>query len=59
MLLADNASGFPAVLVVVGTVVGIVGIWMFATGKPSEIGSKWIAAGLGITAVGLVLAQVF
>jgi hypothetical protein len=57
VLLANTAKGFPAVLVVVGTLVGIVGIWMFATGKPPETGSKWIAAGLGITAVGLVLAQ--
>ncbi|MCU1483795.1 MAG: hypothetical protein JWN67_541 [Actinomycetia bacterium] len=57
MLLANTAKGFPAVLVVVGTIVGIVGIWWFATGRPSEMGSKLIAAGLGLTAVGLVLAQ--
>jgi hypothetical protein len=57
VLLANTAKGFPAVLVVVGTIVGIVGIWWFVTGRPSETGSKLIAAGLGITALGLVLAQ--
>jgi hypothetical protein len=59
VLLAETASGFPAVLVILGVLVGIVGIWMFATGKPPETGSKWIAGGLGITAIGLVLAQIF
>jgi hypothetical protein len=57
VLLANTAKGFPAVLVVVGTLVGIVGIWWFATGRPSETGSKFIAGGLGIMALGLVLAQ--
>ena len=57
MLLANTAKGFPAVLVVLGCVVGIVGIWWFATGRPSETGSKLIAAGLGLTALGLALAQ--
>jgi hypothetical protein len=57
VLLANTAKGFPAVLVVLGTIVGIIGIWMFATGKPAETGSKWIAAGIGLTAIGLILAQ--
>jgi hypothetical protein len=57
VLLANTASGFPAVLVVIGTVVGIVGIWWFATGRPAETGSKFIAGGIGIVAVGLILAQ--
>ncbi|MCU1373161.1 MAG: hypothetical protein JWO68_447 [Actinomycetia bacterium] len=57
MLLAATAKGFPAVLVVVGVLVGIYGMWMFATGKPSETGSKFIAGGIGVMALGIILAQ--
>ncbi len=59
VLLAKNATGFPAVVLVAGVVVGIVGIWMFATGKPPETGSKWIASGIGLMALGIILAQIF
>jgi hypothetical protein len=57
VLLAATAKGFPAVLVVVGVLVGIYGMWMFATGKPSETGSKFIAGGIGVMALGIILAQ--
>jgi hypothetical protein len=57
VLLANTASGFPAVVVVLGMIIGAVGVWMFATGRPPETGSKWIAGGIGVFALGLVLAQ--
>ncbi|MCU1377070.1 MAG: hypothetical protein JWN29_53 [Acidimicrobiales bacterium] len=46
-------------LVVAGVVVGIYGIWMFATGKPPETGSKFVAGGIGLMAIGIILAQIF
>jgi hypothetical protein len=56
VLLAATAKGFPAVLVVAGVVAGIYGIWMFATGKPSETGSKFVAGGIGLMALGIILS---
>jgi hypothetical protein len=55
VLAAVTATGFPAVLVVLGTVTGIVGI-VLCTRDRSEIGTKWLGVGLGLLALGIVLA---
>ena len=56
-MFAVTATGFPAVLVVLGTIGGIVAIVLFVKGR-SEVGSKWLAVGLGLLALGIVLAQI-
>lgn len=53
-----TATGIPAVVFVLGVVVGIIGIWMFATGRPSETGSKFIGSGIGLMALGIILASI-
>jgi hypothetical protein len=58
VIAAVHATGFPAVLVVLGSLVGIVGI-VLLTRDRSEIGTKWIGVGLGILATGILLAGLF
>jgi hypothetical protein len=53
-----TATGFPAVVFVLGMVVGIIAIWMFATGRPSETGSKFLGGSLGLMALGIILASI-
>jgi hypothetical protein len=58
VLAAVHATGFPAVLVVAGTIVGIVGIALLVRDR-SEVGTKWIGVGLGLLALGILLAGLF
>lgn len=55
-MFAVTATGFPAVLVVLGSLAGLVTIALFVSGR-SEIGSKWMALAIGLLAVGIILAQ--
>lgn len=59
MPFAETVSGFPAVVFVAGIVVSLVGVWMLATKRPSEVASKWLAGGIGIAALGIILGQIF
>lgn len=53
-----TATGFPAVLVVAGTLAGIVSIYLFSRDR-SEVGSKWFGSGIGLIALGIVVAAIF
>jgi hypothetical protein len=55
VLAVVHATGFPAVLVVAGTVAGIIGIVLCVRDR-SEVGTKWVGAGLGLLAVGILIA---
>ena len=57
-MFAATATGFPAVLVVLGTVGGLVTIGLFVRGR-SELGSKWLGVSLGLLALGIILASAF
>ena len=58
MLLAATDSGLPAVIIVLGLVAGAVAIYLFKVGR-SEVGSKWLATSLGVTALGVLLGSLF
>ena len=47
-----NAVG--DVLIVLGTIFGIVAVYLFIKGR-SEVGTKWMGVGLGVMAVGILL----
>ena len=58
MLLAATDSGLPAVIIVLGLLAGAVALYLFKVDR-SEVGSKWLAASLGVTALGVLLGSLF
>lgn len=47
-------SGVGNALIVVGTILGIVAVYLFTTDR-SEVGTKWMGVGLGVLAAGILL----